>query len=118
MRTTAIPLSRTRLMVSSTFFVWTTPRAAVGSSRNTILSAHEMARTIAICWRWPPDIAPTWAVNERTVPPSSVNPAFALARMAFSSMNPSVPSRPFRGISRPRNMFWTGLRCGARARSW
>ena len=55
-----MPLSRTRLMVSSTFLVWTTPRAAVGSSRKTILLAQVMARTIAICCRWPPDIVPTW----------------------------------------------------------
>ena len=113
-----MPLSRTRLIVSSTFLVWTTPRAAVGSSRKTILSAQVMALTIAICWRCPPDMVPTGEVNARTVPPSSANPALAFSRMDFSSMNPNQPSSPFRGISRPRNMFWTGLRCGARARSW
>ena len=117
-RTTAMPLSRTRRMVSSTFFVWTTPRAAVGSSRKTILLAHAMERTMAICWRWPPDIVPTCAVMDRTVPPSSSNPALASARMALSSMKPNLPRRPFAGISRPRNMFWYGFRCGASARSW
>src|SRR3954467_2830425 len=117
-RTTAMPLSRTRRMVSSTFFVWTTPRAAVGSSKKTILLAHAMERTMAICWRWPPDIVPTCDVIDRTVPPSSAKPALALARMALSSMNPSLPRKPLRGTSRPRNMFWYGFRCGASARSW
>ena len=57
-----------------------------------------MARAIAICWRWPPDIAPTWAVHERTVAPSSANAAPAGA-MAFSSMKPELPEDPLRGIS-------------------
>ena len=87
-----MPLSRTRLIVSSTFFVWTTPSAAVGSSRKTTLLAQVIARAIAICCRWPPDIVPTGAVNERTVPPRSANPAAAFARMALLSMNPNQPS--------------------------
>ena len=45
------------------------------------------------------------------------NPASALARIFFSSMKPNPPSTPFAGISRPRNMFCTGFRCGASARS-
>ena len=77
-RTTAMPLSLTRLIVSSTFLVWTTPRAAVGSSRNMILLAQVMDRTIAICCRCPPDIdADLGAAVARTVPPRSANPALA-----------------------------------------
>ena len=93
-RTTAMPLSLTRLIVSSTFLVWTTPSAAVGSSRKMILLAQVTARTIAICCRCPPDIVPTWALNARTVPPRSANPALAFARMDFSSMNPNQPRKP------------------------
>ena len=49
--TTAMPLSRTRRMVSSTFFVWRTPSAAVGSSRKTRRPAQCTARAIAMAWR-------------------------------------------------------------------
>ena len=50
-RITAMPLSLTRLMLSRTFRVCTTPSAAVGSSRITTLSAQLMARAIATCCR-------------------------------------------------------------------
>ena len=59
MNTTAMPWSRTRRMVSSTFLVCRTPSAAVGSSRKTTRFAQATARAIAIACRCPPDIEPT-----------------------------------------------------------
>ena len=93
MRTTAMPLSRTRLIVSRTFWVWTTPSAAVGSSRKTTLSAHADGPGDR-------DLLPL-ATGHRadrgrrpSAPcrPSSAKPAAALSRIAFLSMNPSWPS--------------------------
>ena len=51
MNTTAMPLSRTRRIVSRTFCVCRTPRAAVGSSRNTTRDAQCTARAIATACR-------------------------------------------------------------------
>ena len=91
MRTTARPLSRTFLIVSSTLWVWTTPRAAVGSSRKSTLLAHDTARAMATDCFWPPDIVPTGTTTERTAEPRSVNAAAALVRIAGLSMKPSRP---------------------------
>ena len=54
-RTTARPRSRTRRITSSTWPVWTTPSAAVGSSMMITLLAHAAARATATPWRWPPE---------------------------------------------------------------
>ncbi len=88
MNTTAIPLSRTRLTDSRTFLVWTTPSAAVGSSRISTLFAQAIALAMAMPCRCPPDIAPTGDASDRTVAPSSENDSDALRRISFSSMNP------------------------------
>ncbi len=46
-------------MSSSTWAVWDTPRAAVGSSMITSLASRITARATATDWRWPPDSDPT-----------------------------------------------------------
>ena len=80
--------------------------------------AQAAARATATACFWPPDMAPTVPEKLRTVAPSSSNAFLLPARMSALSMNPSRPSSPGRMISRPRYMFCTGLRWGARARSW
>src|ERR1019366_4767369 len=52
---TASPRSRSRRTRSSTIRVWTTPRAAVGSSKSTTLEFHITALATATDWRWPPE---------------------------------------------------------------
>ena len=46
-------------MRSSTWAVWETPRAAVGSSMMTSLASRITARATATDWRWPPESEPT-----------------------------------------------------------
>ncbi len=65
-----------------------------------------------------PDIAPTGSVRLRTVAPSMSSASCDSLRIAGASMKPNRPSMPFAGFSRPRNMFWAALRCGASAKSW
>ena len=110
---TARPRSRSRRTRSSTIRVWTTPSAAVGSSRSTTLEFHITALATATDWRCPPESDATGWRIERTVVTRrllSVSPA---ARSIESSS-----SSPRRNRSRPRNMFWTMSRLSARARSW
>ena len=59
MNTTPSPRSRTRRIRSSTPLVWTTPRAAVGSSSKMTRLPQAAARATATACFWPPDIAPT-----------------------------------------------------------
>ena len=57
--TTPSPRSRRRLISSSTWAVWGTPSAAVGSSSITTLGSPSSDRATATCWRWPPESVPT-----------------------------------------------------------
>ena len=91
MRTTARPRSRTRLMVSMTLWVWTTPSAAVGSSRKSTLLAQATDRAIATDCFWPPDIAPTGTTTERTAEPSSVKDAAAFGAHRRVVHEPELP---------------------------
>src|SRR6266536_3109200 len=54
-RTTARPCSASFRTRSSTWRVWATPRAAVGSSRITSFEFHSTAFATATDWRWPPE---------------------------------------------------------------
>src|SRR3954454_4448482 len=118
MRTTARPCSRTRTMRSSTWRVWTTPSAAVGSSMKTTLEAHVTARETAMPWRWPPDIVATVALESCSPTPRLLNASSARRCIAPLSRNPSLPSSPPRSTSRPRNRFAAGSSSEASARSW
>ena len=90
----------------------------MGSSSRMIRLAQAAARATATACFWPPDMAPMLPEKLRTVAPSSSKAFLLPARISVLFMNPRWPSRPGRMISRPRYMFCTGLRCGARARSW
>ena len=46
-------------MVASTFDVWRTPKALVGSSKISTLAPKWTARAMATVWRSPPDRVPT-----------------------------------------------------------
>ena len=67
-RITGSPLSRTRLMSSSTWPDSLTPSAAVGSSMITSLRAHAAARATATPWRWPPDsVSTAWLIERMPI---------------------------------------------------
>ena len=55
MTITPRPRSLRRSINSRMWAVWTTPRAAVGSSRRTIFGSPRSERAIAMAWRWPPE---------------------------------------------------------------
>src|SRR3954452_12926030 len=116
--TTDTPRPRTRPMRSSTWRVWTTPSAAVGSSMKTTLLAHVTARLTATPWRWPPDILATGAVESCRPTPRLLNASSERRCISALSRKPSRPSSPPRRISRPRNRFAAGSSSAASARSW
>ena len=100
-------------MRSSTWAVWDTPRAAVGSSMITSLASRMTARATATDWRWPPESEPTgWRMDWTVVTDRSASVFFASSSMADSSR------RRWVRVSWPRNMFWTMSRLSQRARSW
>ena len=67
-RITGSPLSRTRLISSSTWPDSLTPSAAVGSSMITSLRAHAAARATATPWRWPPDsVSTAWLIERMPI---------------------------------------------------
>src|ERR1700722_5163634 len=110
MNTTPSPRSRTRRIRSRTPLVWTTPRAAVGSSSRMTRLAQAAARATATACFWPPDMAPMLPEKLRTVAPSSSKAFLLPTSMSALFMNPSRPMMPLRMSSRPRYMFCTGLR--------
>ena len=110
---TARPRSRSRRTRSSTIRVWTTPRAAVGSSSSTTFEFHITALATATDWRWPPESEATGCRIERTEVTRRLLRVSAAARSMLSSSSSWRRSR-----SRPRNMFWTMSRLSASARSW
>ena len=72
MSTTARPCSASRATRSSTWRVWATPSAAVGSSRITTREFQSTARATATDCRWPPEsVATSWRI-ERIVVTESV----------------------------------------------
>ena len=112
MTITARPLSRNRLMRSSTILVWTTPSAAVGSSMITNFEFHITALATATDWRCPPESDATgWRIDFTVVTRKFDSVSLAARSMLSSSSN------PLRSRSRPRNMFWTMSRLSASARS-
>ena len=100
--TTDMPASRARSMTSSTRRVWTTPSAAVGSSRITKLVAHTTARATATLCRCPPESMAIGVVTRGTRTPSCPKASAAPRRIAPLSSRPIRPARPRRRISRPR----------------
>ncbi len=61
--TTASPRSFSVRIRSSTWAVWATPRAAVGSSRITSFGSPSSDRAIATIWRCPPESEATGVVT-------------------------------------------------------
>ena len=95
--TTAMPLSRTRLIVSSTFLVCTTPERGGRLVEEDDLVGPRDGPAMAIPCRWPPDIEPTGAVSDRTVRAELVERRPGPSpRIALLSMKPSRPSMPLR----------------------
>ena len=79
--TTPRPWSASRRTRSSTWRVWATPSAAVGSSRKTTLLFHSTALAMATVWRWPPErLATSWRTEETV---RTERPAQRLAGLAL-----------------------------------
>ena len=114
MITTASPCSPSRFTRSSTWRVWATPSAAVGSSRMTSREFHITARATATDWRWPPERLATACRIERIVVTPSVFSVSRRLRLHQGSSSRRKPS----WTSRPRYMFWTTSRLSQSARSW
>src|SRR5439155_1401231 len=86
---TARPRSRRRRTRSSTIFVWTTPRAAVGSSSSTSLEFHITAFATATDCRWPPESEPTgWRIDRTVVTRRLARVSAASRSIASSSRSP------------------------------
>ena len=100
---TASPRSASRRTSASTFAVWATPSAAVGSSMITSLVFQSTALAIATDWRWPPDSDATGWRTDRTV---------VTARLASVSAaaSPSTP-RPAPGPRAARGPGTCSGRC-------
>ena len=118
-RITGRPLSRTRLMSSSTCPDSRTPSAAVGSSMITSLRAHAAARATATPWRWPPEsVSTAWLMDRMPICRLFICLSASSFMPLWSSMRNTLPSGPSRRFSRPRNRLVAMSSAGATARSW
>ena len=87
---TAVPWLESRLMRSSTWAVWATPSAAVGSSMITSLAADMTALATATDCRCPPDRDATgWRMERTVVTWRSASVLRASISMADSSRSPN-----------------------------
>src|SRR5882757_11561910 len=89
-----MPASRTLLTRSRTALVWTTPSAAVGSSRMIAFVAHIAARATATLCRCPPERSATGAAGScRDTPNRTV-------RLGVSLHDPAAPVADLSGGQR------------------
>ena len=102
MTMTARPRSLRRRMRSSTWRVWATPRAAVGSSRITSFGSPSSERAMATIWRWPPDSDATGVVTLGMRDESDVISSTERCSMAVSSRSVHRAERALAGTPRGR----------------
>ena len=116
--TTPSSRSRRRRISCSTWAVWATPSAAVGSSSSTTFGSPSSERATATCWRWPPERVPTSLrrLGIVTARFESSSPVWCSIR-ASSSWRETVP-KPGETSSRPRKRLATTSRLSQSARSW